>query len=337
MKKWPSISIIIPTLNRKNLLKRALLSLNSVDYPRNLLEVVVVSDGSTDGTEKMVEMIKKELNYKFKFIKEKRKGISHAKNVAIKNSSGEIIVSTDDDCMFEKNWLKKLVEPFKEGGVGSTGGPDRPYKKAKLFSVCANYAFTCFVGSGGVHGRPVPIKLGRFCPMGCNMAMRRKVLKKIGLFNEKIAPGEETDLVYRMEKAGYKIVSVPKAFVWHRAIDNIKGFIRMIFRRGKARVVMVKRHGLVSDFIYFLPALMVGSLILLLVASLFYPLFWQILTILMEVYLLLLLSAGFSAFFHYRRLLCLLLVPILIFIQHLTHGIGFLTGVGEHFWRKIVK
>lgn len=327
MKKLPSVSIIIPTLNRKKVLKEALLSLNGVDYPRERLEIVVVSDGSIDGTEKMVEEVKKSLNYKFKLIREKRKGISHAKNVAIQNSKGEIIISTDDDCMFEHRWLRKLVKPFENPHVGATGGPDNPYKRSSWFSVCAHYAFTSFVGSGGVHGQPLAIKLGRFCPMGCNMAIRRRVLQKIGLFDEKIAPGEETDLIYRLEKSGYQVVSVPEAFVWHRAIDNLGGFIRMIFRRGKARVIMVQRHGLVSDFIYFLPAMMVIILVGLVIVSLFSPLFWQVLIGLGLIYLLLLLSVGFSALFYYRKLYCLLVVPVLIFVQHFTHGIGFLAGV----------
>lgn len=334
MKRLPSISIIIPTFNRVKVLKPALLSLNGLDYPRGKLEVVVVSDGSTDGTDEMMEQIGKKLNYRLSFIKEERRGISHAKNVAIEHSRGEIIVSTDDDCMFEPDWLKKLIAPFKDSRVASTGGPDRAYKEGNLFSMAANYAFSCFVGSGGVHGRPVPVKIGRFCPMGCNMAIRKKALDEVGLFDEKIAPGEETDLLYRLGKAGYQTVSVPEAFVWHRAIDNLDGFIRMVFRRGKARVIMVQRHGLISDFIYFLPALMVLTLSGLLLSSFLMPLLGRILTALIIIYSFILLSAGLSAFSYYRRGYCLFVVPLLIFIQHFTHGVGFLTATIELFWRR---
>lgn len=329
MKKLPTVSIIVPTFNRREVLQEALLSLNGVDYPRDRLEVVVVSDGSTDRTNQMIKKVKNKLNYQLTYIKEKRRGISHAKNAAIKNSQGEIIVSTDDDCMFEPDWLKELVAPFKDVKVGSSGGPDRAYQKENLFSLGANYAFSCFVGSGGVHGRPAPIKLGRFCPMGCNMAIRRKALAKIGLFDEKIAPGEETDLVYRLEKAGYRTVSVPEAFVWHRAIDSMKGFIGMIFKRGKARVIMVQRHRMFFDFIYFLPALMVLLLMGLLIASFFFPLFGQILFLFLAVYFFLLLSAGFSALFYNHNLFFLFIVPPLIVIQHFVHGFGFLTAIIE--------
>jgi len=337
MKKLPSISIIIPTLNRKKLLKKALLSLNKVDYPRNLLEVVVVSDGSTDGTEKMVEMIKKRLNYKFKFIKEKRKGISHAKNVAIKNSSGEIIVSTDDDCMFEKNWLKELIKPFEDPKVGSVGGPDRAIKEEGILAKSVDFAFNSFIGSGGIHGRFLKVRLGKFYPVGCNMAFRRRIVKKIGLFDEKLAPGEDTDLNHRIEKAGYKLAYVPSAFVWHRPKNNIRTFIPYVFKRGEARVEIIRRHFTYAEFIYFLPATMVLVALLLLFLSFFSPIWGKIFVSLFGIYFLFLFYAGLSAVFAYRNLLCFFLIPILIFLQHTLHGSGFLFALIKLFKTKVLN
>ena len=58
MSIFPSATIIIPTLNRKYVLEEALLSLNKVDYPRDLLKVVVVNDGSSDGTKELLKRIK---------------------------------------------------------------------------------------------------------------------------------------------------------------------------------------------------------------------------------------------------------------------------------------
>jgi len=324
MKKIPTISIIIPTLNRKTVLERALLSLNKVDYSRKFLEVVVVNDGSTDGTSDLLKTVGKKLNYSFKALEGGRKGISHAKNVAIENSKGEIIISTDDDCMFEPDWLKKLIKPFVNLKVGSVGGEDRAYQKSNLFSLCADYAFSCFAGSGGIHGRQMPVKLGRFCPMGCNMAIRKKALEKTGLFDEKIAPGEETDLVYRLEKAGYKTIFAPEAFVWHRAIDNLRGFVRKIFKRGRARVVMLRRHRVFSDFVYFLPALMLIAVMSLLIASFFSSTAVLLLALWAIIYFFLIFWEGALAALRYRNFRCFFIVPFLILLQHFVHGLGFI-------------
>lgn len=324
MKKLPSVSIIIPTLNRKDILREALLSLDKVDYPRDQLEAVVVSDGSTDGTNELMSQIKKKLNYKLVFVREKRRGISYAKNTAIKKSKGEVIVSTDDDCLFEKNWLEKLVKPFSDPLVGAVGGPDRAVKNETILAKSIDYAFNSFIGSGGIHGRFLKVKLGKFYPVGCNMAFRRKVVKKIGFFDETLAPGEETDFNHRIEKAGFKLVFVPEAFVWHRPRANIRRFIPYIFKRGAARVEIIRRHHQYAELIYFLPAIMILTALSLLGASIFNPLFLPIFIFLFGLYFLIALTAGLSAFWLYRKLAYLFLVPFLIALQHFLHGLGFL-------------
>ncbi|MFZ5800907.1 MAG: glycosyltransferase [Candidatus Omnitrophota bacterium] len=322
-----SVSIIIPTHNRQRLLKEALLSLNGVLYPRDKLEVVVVDDGSTDNTEEAVNSLSDKVNYKLRFLREPKLGISHAKNAGVRNSSGEIIVSTDDDCMFEKDWLDKLLSAFTSEKVGVVGGPDKPFSEGSIFSQCADYVFTCFVGSGGVHGRFLPLRLGKFIPMGCNMAFRREVLNKVGLFNEAIAPGEETDLVHRIEKSGFLIGHSSDAFVWHRAIDNLKGFAKMIFKRGFARVEVIRNHGKYSELIYLLPALTVLSAALLSVWAIFSKAAFFILITLAAVYLLLVLSSSVVAFILYKNVKVLFLVPGLLILQHTLHGLGFWAGL----------
>lgn len=326
MSRLPSVSVIIPTLNRKDVLTEALLSLKKVDYPKKLFEVVVINDGSTDGTKEAVEGIINRLNYKFKFYNERRKGISHAKNIAIKKSRGEIIVSTDDDCLFEKTWLKKLLVPFNDPRVGAVGGPDKAIKNENTLAKSIDFAFSSFIGSGGIHGRFLKVKLGHVYPPGCNMAFRREVVKKIGFFDENLAPGEDTDYNHRIETAGYKLAHVPSAFVWHRPRNSIKRFVPYIYKRGKARVEIIRRYPQYKELIYYLPATVVitGSLLVLL--SFFSTIFLKILIGFVLIYSFLLLTAGVSAVKTYKNPLYFLIVPPLIFLQHFFHGLGFISG-----------
>jgi len=334
MKKLPSVSIIIPTLNRKEVLKEALFSLNKVDYPRDRLEVVVVSDGSTDGTNKLIPQVKVKLNYKFIFVKKKRGGISQAKNTAIRKSKGQIIVSTDDDCLFRKKWLKNLIKPFSDSLVGAAGSSDKAVRSEGVLAKSIDYAFSSFIGSGGIHGLFLKVKLGKFYPIGCNMAFSRKVVKKIGFFDKDLAPGEETDFNHRIEGAGFKLVYVPNAFVWHRPRSSVKTFIPYILKRGGARVEIIRRHHQYAELVYFLPAIMVVVSFLLLVASFFSPLFLKIFLFLFSFYFLIALTAGFSAFWHYRHPAYLFLVPFLIILQHSLHGIGFLKAAAKQLVKK---
>lgn len=321
-----SVSIIIPTLNRKKVLIEALLSLNKIDYPKDLFEVIVINDGSSDGTKEALKSIRREIKYNFKYFNERRRGISHAKNVAIKKSSGEIIVSTDDDCLFEKKWLKMLIKPFSDPQVGAVGGPDRAIKNENILAKSIDFTFSSFIGSGGIHGRFLKAKLGKCYPPGCNMAFRREIVKKIGYFDETLAPGEDTDYNHRIEKAGFKIEHIPTAFVWHRPRNSIKRFIPYIFKRGKARVEIIRRYPEYSELIYYLPALVVIAGFLLVLLSFLSAIFFKILIGFVLIYILLILTAGISAYRTYKNPVYILLVPPLIFLQHMFHGLGFIKG-----------
>lgn len=337
MEKLPTVSIIIPTSNRKNDLQEALRSLDKLNYPRENLEVVVVDDGSPDNTRNMLEQIRNHLSYKLHYYCQEKKGISSAKNLGIQKSHGEIIVSTDDDCLFEKDWLIKLLNGFDFPKVGAVGGSDRAYKKDSFLAKCIDYAFSSFIGSGGIHGRPFKknIKLGKFYPMGCNMAIPRRVFNKVGLFDVTLIPGEETDLNHRIERAGYILKLVPDAFVWHKARNSLSGFATHIFKRGCARTEIIRRHSEYAELIYFIPGLAVSAFILLCFLSIFFAQAFCCLMVLIGIYFLLLLFAGISAFLIYKRIGYLLVVPILIGFEHVLHGIGFLTGVFKLITRRI--
>lgn len=331
MSKLPTVSVIIPTYNRKNVLIEALLSLNQVEYPKKLFEVIVVNDGSSDGTKDAIENVRKKINYNFKYFNGGRGGISHAKNVAIKKSMGEIIISTDDDCLFEKTWLKKLIKPFVNPKVGAVGGPDRAIKNENILAKSIDFTFSSFIGSGGIHGRFLKAKLGKCYPPGCNMAFRREIVKKIGYFDETLAPGEDTDYNHRIEKTGFTIEHVPSAFVWHRPRNSIKRFVPYIFKRGKARVEIIRRYPEYSELIYYLPAIVVFTGLLLIILSFISIIFLKILIGFIFIYTLLILTAGISAYQTYKKSAYLLLVPLLIFLQHFFHGLGFIKGMLELF------
>ncbi|KKR11054.1 MAG: Glycosyl transferase family 2 [Microgenomates group bacterium GW2011_GWA2_39_19] len=335
MKKLPSVSIMIPTFNRKAVLVEALLSLNNIDYPKNLFEVVVVNDGSSDGTEKAVNAIKEKINYDLKYFNEKRKGISHAKNIAINKSRGEVIVSTDDDCLFEKAWLKKLIEPLNDPKIGAVGGPDRAIRNENVLAKSIDFAFSSFIGSGGIHGRFIKIKLGNAYPPGCNMAFKRDVVKKIGLFDETLAPGEDTDFNHRIEKAGYKLDYVSDAFVWHRPRNSIKRFVPYIFKRGRARVEIIRRYPQYRELIYYLPAVMLLTGLFLIILSFLSIIFIKILGVFLLIYFLLLFTAGLSAYQTYKNPVYFFIVPPLILLQHFLHGLGFMKGSWSLFVSKL--
>ncbi len=119
MKKSLSISVVIVTLNRAELLQDTLVSL--VRQERQPDEVIVVDNGSTDNTKEIVLSFRNKLN--IKYVYEGQRGIPHARNAGIGNVTKDIIAFTDDDCVADRNWLKYLEIPFiKDPHIGIVGG-----------------------------------------------------------------------------------------------------------------------------------------------------------------------------------------------------------------------
>ena len=102
-----NISVVIPSYNRIEFLKRSIDSV--INQTKKPLEIIVVDDGSTDGTETMIKS-----DYDFvKFIKQKNKGVSAARNIGIKVSIGEWICFLDSDDEWKKDKLEKQINAMK--------------------------------------------------------------------------------------------------------------------------------------------------------------------------------------------------------------------------------
>ena len=208
MNTRPLVSFVIATYNRKKELKEAIESILRQKY--RPIEIIVVDNGSTDGT---AQMIAREFSG-LPFLKyerlEKNLGAALGKNAGIKRAKGEIVVIMDDDAeLAEPSAVEKIVERFRQDekvGLLSlksinffTGKIDRkefPHRDKSL-SAEEEFETSYFVGVGH--------------------AVRREVFEKAG-FYPSYSPyyGEELDLSFRILDAGYKIIYFPRATVLHK-------------------------------------------------------------------------------------------------------------------------
>lgn len=332
-KTLPKISILIPTRNRIDSLRETLLSLTDLDYPRNKYEVIVIDDNFSDGTKEILVNIQDILPYSIrcKRLKDKR-GPSAARNLGMQMAEGKIFVFTDDDCQFENRWLKEISAPFNNKNVGAVGGPDFAPERANFFSKCIGYLFTSFIGTGGLRGGSM-LRVGKYYPKGCNMAVLKEAIDKVGGFDEKLAPGEEIELGYRVENAGYQIKFEQKAFVWHNRKLNLKTFLKKVFTIGFTRVLLANKHRGLLQIGHMIPFLAILTLLLLLILSLISPNAIKILIFLLGLYISILLISGIQAFIRIKDIRALFVIPLLIPLHHLTHGIGFLVAAMKYLLR----
>lgn len=106
-------SVVIPTYNNCKALKKCLKSIISQDFPKEKYKIIIIDDGSTDGTKKFVKKLR-QIHKNIRYYYKKNEGHGSARNLGFCVSQGYYIVSTDDDCIWDKNHLNKIKKSFFE-------------------------------------------------------------------------------------------------------------------------------------------------------------------------------------------------------------------------------
>ena len=326
--KLCSVSIIVPTYNRKASLKSTLASLADIDYPDNRCEVVVIDDGSTDGTEEMIKSIKKNYPFPIAYSKQEKKGIPSARNSGIADAKGNILVFTDDDCTFDKNWLKHVVKHFDAPKVGAVGVPDMNPKEDSFFARCVDYTINSLVGAGGVR-RKNGMRIARYYPRAFGMAIPKAVIEKVGGFDESLFAGEDIELSYKIRKAGYLLKYEPRAIVWHKRRNTLSGFSKQILTRGYTRIELARRHIGLLEPAYALPLFMIVGFVALTGLSFLTQFSSRILLTIVALYLSVIIISGVCGTIKIKDARALIVLPFILSIQHLMYGLGLLRALGN--------
>jgi glycosyltransferase involved in cell wall biosynthesis len=225
----PSVSVIVPVYNAERTLEDCMDSVLELDYPRESKELIFVDNSSTDGTAEILRRSPGESRILF----ERKRGPAAARNKGIMNSMGDVIAFTDSDCVVDKDWLRKIVMPLQNEGVGIVGGrilATRPCNKVEEFGETIHD-----------HGKAI----NEYKPpyvMTMNWASRRSVLNEVGLFDERFIRGQDVDLSWRIFQKGYRLVYEPEAVVRHRNERTLSGLFREGYVHGFASVRGLKQH-----------------------------------------------------------------------------------------------
>lgn len=116
----PSVSLIIAAYNEDKVIEEKILNSLQLNYPKNKLEIIVASDCSTDETDRIVNKYKNRGVILARLLK--RGGKTAAQNESLNYATGDILVFSDANSMYEKNAIRHLIKPFKDKKVGCVGG-----------------------------------------------------------------------------------------------------------------------------------------------------------------------------------------------------------------------
>ena len=118
----PVVSILISAFNEEKSIEATIRNKIALDYPRDKIEVLVVSDGSTDRTDAIVEKLADTSDIPIKLFRQPRKGKAAGLNLIVAEASGEIIVFSDANSIYTKNAVKSLAMNFSDPSVGYVTG-----------------------------------------------------------------------------------------------------------------------------------------------------------------------------------------------------------------------
>ncbi len=217
-----NISILICTYNRSHAIRDSLKSIGTAlqNVPNLKTELIIIDNNSTDDTSATIKSwIENNKEIKAKLLLEKKQGLSHARNCGLRNSTGDLVIFTDDDCRMTPNYIEKAYamhkkdkKPVFRGGNVQLGDP----KDFPVSIRTGTQLIECKLEENTARHQHMGALL-----MGCNMIIPREIINNIGDFDTRLGAGtnlfgaEDTDYYYRAYLAGYVVQYVPGLSIIH--------------------------------------------------------------------------------------------------------------------------
>jgi cellulose synthase/poly-beta-1,6-N-acetylglucosamine synthase-like glycosyltransferase len=233
------ISLLIPVKNEEKVIGRLLESILKQTYPRKLVEVVIVEDGSTDKTEQVCRLYAKKYPRLIKFFHlNVSKGKPYALNFAARKASGEILGVIDGDMMLPPNLLEKINECFSDPRIQAIQGA--------LYPINANQnLLTRLVAATDYFGNFMNLSkncAGMFVGPSPCFFIRGEALRKVGFWRDVLT--EDVDLGIRLLQNGIKVRFMPQIYGWQEEPPRWKNLFRQRIRwaQGMFQVLVLYRR-----------------------------------------------------------------------------------------------
>jgi mycofactocin glycosyltransferase len=275
---FPSISVIVPVKDRRDDIGPCLESVLQQDYPHDLVEVIVVDDGSSDETARLAS------SFSCRVISlRENHGQSYCRNLAAQQAKGDILAFLDSDCVASATWLRDLVTYFQWEQVGIVGGRVNGFYEESALDRYEMAFSSLNMGKYLIHGKNDENQA--YVPT-CNLLVRRNVYRDVGGIRQDMTVGEDVDLCWRVRKFGHDLLYVPSGEVAHKHRSSLQ---RMLLRRadyGTSEGLLHKFHpDKKKTFqLRLLPLLTLASILTALAILSSIPLLFPVIAVISESY-----------------------------------------------------
>ena len=227
------VSVIVPAYNEKEGIEAAVRSLAGGDHPG--IEVVVVDDGSTDGTATLVERMALP---NVRVIRVPNGGKANALNTGIALAKHDLIVTVDGDTVFENDSIRMLVQPFGDPTVGAVAGNVKVGNRERMVAAWQHIEYVI----GFNLDRRLYEILGCMPTVpGAIGAFRRQALAQVGgVSDETLA--EDTDVTMALCRAGWRVVYEENAKAWTEAPATLEQLYKQRYRWSYGTMQAMWKH-----------------------------------------------------------------------------------------------
>ncbi len=253
--RLPRVTIAMPCLNEGRYIGACLRSVLAQDYPRDLLEILVVDGGSRDGTREEVARIAA-ADPRVALVDNPARVQAAGMNEAIRRARGDVIVRMDVHCEYAGDYVRRCVEVLERTGADNVGGAQRPRADSAFQrAVCAALESPLGVGgaryrSAGNEGYVDTVFLGAF---------RRRVFEEVGLYDPGAVTNEDAELNQRICAAGGRVYLSRDIVVHYYPRESFRALAVQYFRYGTGRARTLLKHRGLATLRPVVPAAMVAT------------------------------------------------------------------------------
>ncbi|MBP7689877.1 MAG: glycosyltransferase family 2 protein [Thermoflexales bacterium] len=234
----PPVSVILPTYNRLDRLQRVLKALENQAFPRDRFDVIVVSDGSTDGTREYLQALQSPLT--ITFVEQANQGVAVARNTGLSRATGDLVVFIDDDVVPSPQLVAEHVACHGDSNLVVLGPmltPNdfdmKPWVRWEQSMLMKQY-------DDMLKGRWAPTARQFYTG---NTSLARRHVIEAGGFDPHFRRAEDVELAYRLAQRGLRFVFNDRAIGWHYAERSFKAWLEIPYVYGRNDVIFTRDKG----------------------------------------------------------------------------------------------
>ncbi len=226
------VSVLVPAYNEAKCIEATVRSLMASDHP---IEVVVIDDGSSDGTARIVEDL---CLPNVRVVRQQNAGKPAALNRGVANARFDIIVMMDGDTVFEASTVRELVQPFGDGRVGAVAGNAKVGNRDSLIGAWQHIEYVM-----GFNLDRRMYEVLRCMPTipGAVGAFRRSALERVGGMSDDTL-AEDTDITMALHRDGWRVVYAEKARAWTEAPESVQQLWSQRYRWSYGTMQAIWKH-----------------------------------------------------------------------------------------------